>query len=82
MSDVFNLLDGVLEVGFPDVSTVYDTERKDLVGSKLADDLINLFGVSHSVNVKAAEFLERVEDINVVDNISKVRGHSEGRDVG
>lgn len=70
-----NNLDGVLEVGLPDVTAIDYTSREDLVGAQLADDSVELLGVPDEVNVDTLGVLEAGEDIKVVDDVAEVSGN-------
>ena len=79
LDGLFDLLDGSLEVGLPDVTAVDDTSRESLVGTKSADDSVELLGVTDKVNVDGVKVLERSKDIDVVNNVTEVGGQSQTR---
>lgn len=53
-----NKLDGLLEVGLPDVTAVDNTGGEDLVGSEVVNDLLELLRVTDKVNVESVDVLE------------------------
>lgn len=69
-----NKLDGVLEVGLPDVTAIDDTDGENLVGAKLADDALELLRVPDEVDVDTSNTLKAREDLEVVDNVTEVGG--------
>jgi hypothetical protein len=77
-----NLLNGSLEVGLPDVTTVNNTSRENLVRAKSIDHRVKLLGVADQVDVDTVEALKGREDINVVDNVTEVGGEDEARSLG
>jgi hypothetical protein len=75
----------LLEVVLPDITTVNNAHRQDLLGTKLLDDWLKLFWVAHKVDVKAINVGESRQNIEVVNDVSEVgsdsdlrRGISEG----
>ena len=70
-----NDLNGLLEVGLPDVATVNDTSRQDLLGAEVLNDLLELLRVTDEVDVESVEVLEGgVNDVEVVDDVTEVGG--------
>ncbi|KAH4057952.1 hypothetical protein HBI25_227580 [Parastagonospora nodorum] len=69
-----DLLDGVLEVGLPDVAAVDDTGGQDLAGAELADDTLELLRVPYKVNVDTVDVGEASKGVEVVDNVTEVGG--------
>lgn len=65
-------LDGTLEVGLPDVTSVDDTGREDSVGADSTENLLELLGVTDKVNVDTIDILG--EEVEVVDNVTEVGG--------
>lgn len=74
-----NSLNGLLEVGLPDVAAVNDTSREDLLGAESSNNGVELLRVSDKVNVDGMEALEVGKNINVVDNVTEVGGQSNTR---
>lgn len=74
LDSVLDLLDGSLEVGLPDVATINDTSREDLLGAKSANNGINLLGVADKVHMDTIKVVKSRENINVVDNVAEVGG--------
>lgn len=73
-------LDGLLEVGLPDVTAVNDTSRKDLLGAEVVNDLLELLGVANKVDVDGRDILEGcVNNVKVVYNVTEVGGKDELR---
>lgn len=72
-----NSLNSTLEVGLPDVAAVNNTGRENLAGAKLANDSLELLWVSDKVDVDTVDALEAGEDIEVVDNVTKVGGEDD-----
>lgn len=77
LNSSLNNLDGVLEVGLPDVAAVDDTDGQNLVGAKLADDALELLRVPDKVDVDTSNTLEAGEDLEVVDDVTEVGGEDE-----
>jgi hypothetical protein len=69
-----NKLNGVLEVGLPDVAAVDNTSREGLVGAELADNSVKLLGVPDEVDVDSSNVLDAGEDIEVVNDVTEVCG--------
>lgn len=74
-----DLLDGSLEVGLPDVTTIDNTSRQSLVGAKGSKDGIELLRVTDQVDVDSVHILDGGENINVVHNITEVGGDGDLR---
>lgn len=70
----FNNLNGSLKVGLPDVTAINHTSREGLGRGKGIHNGVELLGVADQVNVDSIEVLEVGEDINVVNNVTKVGG--------
>ena len=58
LDSVLDKLDGLLEVGLPDVTTVNNTGGQNLLWAEVLDDLLKLLWVTDKVNVKSVEVLE------------------------
>ena len=69
-----NSLDGLLQVGLPDVTAVNNTSGEDGLGAKSTNDGVELLGVTDKVNVDGIDILG--ESIDVVDNVSEVGGEN------
>jgi len=74
-----NNLNSTLQVGLPDVTSVNDTGGEDSVGADGAENLLKLLGVSDKVDVKTIDVLG--EEVNVVDNVTKVSGENDVGDL-
>ena len=74
-----DLLDGSLEVGLPDVTTIDNTSRQSLVGAKGSKNGIELLRVTDQVDVDSIHILDGGENINVVHNITEVGGDGDLR---
>jgi len=72
-------LDGVLEVGLPDVTAIDNTDGEGLVGAKLANDCVELLGVPDEVDVNSSNVLDAGEDVKVVDDVTEVGGEDKLR---
>lgn len=71
-------LDGLLEVGLPDVTAVNDTGGEHLLLAEVLDDLAELLRVADQVDVKGVGVLEGgVDNVEVVDDVAEVGGESE-----
>ena len=71
-------LDGLLEVGLPDVTAVNDTSGEDLLLAEVLDDLGELLRVADKVNVESVCVLEdAVNDVKVVDDVTEVGGEGD-----
>lgn len=82
LDSVLDLLDGGLEVGLPDVTSVDNTSGENLLGAESGDDGVELLGVADKVDVDGVEALEVGEDINVVDDVTEVGGESDAGTLG
>jgi len=82
LDSVLNLLDGGLEVGLPDVTSVDNTSGENLLGAESGDNGVELLGVADKVDVDGVEALEVGEDINVVDDVTEVGGESDAGTLG
>lgn len=74
-----DLLDSSLEVGFPNVTTINNTGRKNLLGAKSANNSLQLLRVADEINVNAIEAVKGRKDIDVVDNVAKVGSKNKAR---
>jgi len=72
---------GFLKVVLPDVAAVNDTSREDLVGAELLENWLQLLRVTNKVDMETVEVGEGREDIEVVDDVAKVGGNGDGRDL-
>lgn len=79
LDSVLNLLDGSLEVGLPDVATINNTSREDLLGAKSGNNSIELLRVADKVHVDTMKVVQSRENINVVDNVTEVGGKDNAR---
>ena len=70
-------LDGVLEVGLPDVTAVNDTDGQGLVGAEPAGDSVELLRVPDKIDVDSSNVLDAGEDVKVVDDVTEVGGKDE-----
>lgn len=77
LDGLLNNLDGVLEVGLPDVPAVNDTSREDLAGSQSLDHIVQLAGSTDKVNVDASNVGKAGKNINIVDNVTEVGGNDQ-----
>lgn len=77
-----DLLNGSLEVGLPDVTTVNNTSRQNLLRAKGSNNSVELLRVADEVNVNTVEALEGGEDIKVVDNVTEVGGKDQTGSLG
>lgn len=82
LDSVLDLLNGGLEVGLPDVTSVDNTGGENLLGAESGDDGVELLGVADEVDVNRVEALEVGEDINVVDDVTEVGGESDAGTLG
>ena len=82
LDSALDLLDGGLEVGLPDVTSIDNTSGKNLLGAESGDDGVELLGVANKVDVDGVEALEVGEDINVVDDVTEVGGESDAGTLG
>lgn len=69
----------LLEVVLPDVTSVNDTSRQNLLGTELLDNRLKLLGVANQINVNTLKVGKSRQNIEVVNNVSKVSGHDELR---
>lgn len=76
-----NKLDGLLEVGLPDVTAVNNTGGEDLLGAELLDDGEKLLGVADKIDVKAVQVGDGGDDVEVVDDVTEVGGQDKLGDV-
>jgi hypothetical protein len=74
LDSVLNLLDGSLEVGLPDVTTINNTSRENLLGAKSGNNSIELLRVADKVHVDTIKVVQSRKNINVVDNVTEVGG--------
>lgn len=72
-------LDGLLEVGLPDVAAVHHTGGQSLVRAKSADNSIQLLRVADKVDVDGVKVLEVGENVNVVNNVTEIGGQNKAR---
>ena len=73
-------LNGLLEVGLPNVAAVNDTGREDLLLAKVLDNLAELLRVADQVDVKGVCVLEdAVNDVKVVDDVTEEGGEGDLR---
>lgn len=82
LDSVLDLLDGGLEVGLPDVTSVDNTSGENLLGAESSDDGVELLGVADKVDVDGVEALEVGEDVDVVDDVTEVGGESDAGTLG
>lgn len=82
LDSVLDLLDGGLEVGLPDVTSVDNTGGENLLGAESGDDGVELLGVADQVDVDRVEALEVGEDINVVDDVTEVGSEGDAGSLG
>lgn len=66
-------LEGGIEVGLPDVATVDQTEREDLGGLQVGDDVLELLGSADEVNVETGN-VDVFDEGDVVADAAKVGG--------
>jgi hypothetical protein len=67
-----NDLEGLLEVVLPDVTSVNNTQRQNLLGTKALGDSVQLLGVADKVHVNAVQAGESWDNVDVVDDVSEV----------
>jgi hypothetical protein len=79
LNSKLNLLNGGLEVGLPDVTAVNNTSREDLLGTKSADNRVELLRVADKINVNTVKVVESREDIDVMDNVTEVGSEDQTR---
>lgn len=65
-------LDGALQVGLPDVTSVDDTGREDGVGAQGSGNSLKLLRVADKVNVDGVDVLG--DEVNVVDDVTEIGG--------
>lgn len=82
LDSILDLLDGGLEVGLPDVTSIDNTSRENLLGAESGDNGVELLGVADKVDVDGVEALEVSEDIDVVDDVTEVGGESDAGTLG
>lgn len=70
-------LNAVLEVVLPDITSVDNTGREDLLGAKLLDHSIQLLGVTDQIDMKSMEVGKSRENVEIVNNITKVGGNGD-----
>ncbi|KAI6768810.1 hypothetical protein HG531_010999 [Fusarium graminearum] len=68
-------LDGTLQVGLPDVTSIDDTGREDGVGANGTEDLVKLLRVADKVDVETVDVLG--EEVKVVDDVTEVGGEND-----
>lgn len=68
-------LDGALQVGLPDVSSVDDTSGQDGLGAESTENGVELLGVADKVNVDGIDVLG--EEVKVVDDVTEVGGEDQ-----
>jgi len=79
LDGLLDLLDGILEVGLPDVTSINNTDGEDLVGAEGLDDLLELLGSTDKVDMNSGSALG--ENVQVVDDVAKVGRQGELGDV-
>lgn len=72
---------GLLIVGLPDVTSINDTSGKDLARSKSTSNSVKLLRVADQVDVNSRDRSNAGEDIDIVDDITKVGGQGDGGDI-
>ena len=75
-------LNGLLEVGLPDVTTINDTGGENLTGSKGGDNPVELLRSTDEIDVDGGNLGEAGEDVQVVDDVTEVGGNGELGDLG
>lgn len=78
----FDLLDGGLEVGLPNVASIDHTAAQSLVGTESRDNSVELLRVADKVDVDAVKAVESRENINVVNNVTEVGGQGQAGALG
>ncbi|TFA99429.1 hypothetical protein CCMA1212_008781 [Trichoderma ghanense] len=68
-------LNGALQVGLPDVTSVDDTGRQDGVGAESTENGLELLGVADKVNVDGVDVLG--DEVQVVDDVTEVGGEDQ-----
>lgn len=66
-------LEGGIEVGLPDVAAVDQTEREDLSGFQVGDDVLELLGSANEVDVETSN-VDILDEGDVVADAAKVGG--------
>ena len=82
LDSVLDLLDGGLEVGLPDVTSVDNTSGENLLGAESGDNGVELLGVADKIDVDGVEVLNVGEDLNVVHDVTEVGGESDAGTLG
>lgn len=77
-----NELNGLLEVGLPDVTAIDNTSGENLLGAELLNDRKKLLRVADKVDVDTVKVRDGGEDLEVVDNVTEVGGQDKLGDVG
>lgn len=75
LDSALNSLNGTLQVGLPDVSSVDNTSRQDGLGAKSTDNGLKLLRVADKVDVNSVDVLG--DEVKVVDDVTKVGGEDE-----
>lgn len=70
-----DLLNGALQVGLPDVTSIDDTGRQNGLGAEAADDSVELLRVADQVDVDSVDVLG--DEVDVVDDVTEVGGEDE-----
>lgn len=75
LDSALNSLNGALQVGLPDVSSVDNTSGQDGLGAKGTNDGLKLLRVADKVDVDSVDVLG--DEVKVVDDVTKVGGEDE-----
>lgn len=81
MHGLLNGSNGLLIVGLPDVTSINDTSGEYLARRKSTNNSVKLFRVANQVDVNSRDRSNVREDIDVVDDITKVRSEGDSGDV-
>lgn len=72
---------GLLIVGLPNVTSINDTSGEDLTRSKSTSNGVKLLRVADQVDVNSRDGSNAGEDIDIVDNITKVGSQGDSGDI-
>lgn len=75
LDSALNNLDGALQVGLPDVSSVDNTSGQDGLGAQSTNNGLKLLRVADKVDVNSVDVLG--DEVKVVDDITEVGGEDE-----
>lgn len=75
LDSALNGLNGALEVGLPDVTSIDNTSREDGLGAKGTNHGVELLGVADKIDVDSVDVLG--EEIKVVDDVTEVGGEDQ-----